>query len=336
MNGCLLRLVQELGLEPVRTSSLRGGEYHSPCPACGGKDRFMFWPAEGRYWCRRCGVMGDAIQFSRDFLGLSFRDASMRAKGSVVRRAYLSKSKPLSTLPWSPSCSWKSRAVSFVENAAQRLVIDDRAIGALASRGLSTDSIKKFQLGWNPVKAFARRADWGLEETEDQRWICLPAGIVIPAYGDDGIVRIKIRKSEWQEGDPYGKYYEVPGSSQEIPVFGRKDLLVVVVVESEFDAILIVQEAGSLCSCIALGGAQKRPGPSLCEWLLARRCVLFALDFDEAGKNEYVWWESHFINLHPWPVPGEKSPGDYFTSGGNLGSWVKAGIAGERKETRSA
>ena len=36
---------------------------------------------------------------------------------------------------------------------------------------------------------------------------------------------------------------------------------IVVIVEAELDAMLIIQEAGDLCACIALGGAQKRPCP---------------------------------------------------------------------------
>jgi|GEM_PF-1170764 len=50
-------------------------EFSGPCPACGGKDRFRIWPEENRYWCRRCGVQGDSIQYLRDFHGLSFQEA---------------------------------------------------------------------------------------------------------------------------------------------------------------------------------------------------------------------------------------------------------------------
>lgn len=74
----LLRLAEELGLEPRKTSNKGGGEYHSPCPSCGGKDRFILWPAKGQYWCRQCEKSGDAIQFCRDFQGLSFRSACIK------------------------------------------------------------------------------------------------------------------------------------------------------------------------------------------------------------------------------------------------------------------
>ncbi len=51
-------LVQEIafrrwGLSPRR----RGREWHSPCPVCGGEDRFVIFK-NGGYWCRQCGLQG--------------------------------------------------------------------------------------------------------------------------------------------------------------------------------------------------------------------------------------------------------------------------------------
>jgi hypothetical protein len=74
-----------------------------------------------------------------------------------------------------------------------------------------------------------------------------------------------------------------------------------------------------------LGGAQKRPDALTRQWLIARKLLLFALDFDDAGIQEYANWE-HYLNLEPWPVPEEKSPGDYFTKGGNLKTWIVSGL----------
>jgi hypothetical protein len=34
------------------------GEYSAGCPACGGEDRFIFWPDDGGYWCRQCNLKG--------------------------------------------------------------------------------------------------------------------------------------------------------------------------------------------------------------------------------------------------------------------------------------
>lgn len=59
-----------------------GKEHSGPCPLCGGNDRFRVWTAEdGKrpgYWCRKCGISGDAIAAYRAFLvpGASFFDAA--------------------------------------------------------------------------------------------------------------------------------------------------------------------------------------------------------------------------------------------------------------------
>lgn len=82
--GVVLMLVEEFtsqGLHPKRVSAIHGGEYVCPCPECGGEDRFHIWPnreaknCTGVYWCRQCDCHGDAIQYCRDYLDLSFRDA---------------------------------------------------------------------------------------------------------------------------------------------------------------------------------------------------------------------------------------------------------------------
>ena len=53
-------------VEIKQTGTTNGGEYHGPCPKCGGTDRFMVWPDQGphgRFWCRGCGVAGDDVDY---------------------------------------------------------------------------------------------------------------------------------------------------------------------------------------------------------------------------------------------------------------------------------
>ena len=63
----LLGLLNLLNLGPRRVSPR---EYHSACPECGGKDRFLSWPAEvrgkctGAFMCRQCGERGDSIDYT--------------------------------------------------------------------------------------------------------------------------------------------------------------------------------------------------------------------------------------------------------------------------------
>lgn len=321
----MIELMKEFGLDPQRTSSTRGGEFHSSCPACGGNDRFMCWPKTGRYWCRQCDISGDATQFCRDFLKLSFQEA--RNKAGASNSTFFPYHR--SSFPAYPSSSWKDKAIVFIENAHRRLIIDQTALGLVRARGLTIETIKQYQIGWHPVSTFSSRTEWGLEqklENGKEKKLFLPRGIVIPTFENEKLRKIKIRKSDRKEGDRFGKYYIVPGSADSMYMLSNTTHSVIIIVEAELDAMLVVQEAGNICSCLALGGAQKRPDQQLHHWLMNRELILFALDYDESGKNEYDWWQTTYPHLEPWPVPEEKSPGDYFIKNGDLSKWVSSGI----------
>lgn len=61
-----------------RAASTGGGEYHGPCPVCGGNDRFRVQPEKGRtgkFACRKCGIGGDGIDYLRNVKGLTFQEA---------------------------------------------------------------------------------------------------------------------------------------------------------------------------------------------------------------------------------------------------------------------
>jgi DNA primase len=323
----ILDLAEQAGFRPTKTSSTKGGEYHCSCPSCGGDDRFMMWPEANRYWCRQCKASGDSIQFCRDFLNLSFQEALDRTgqpSTFSLRRRHLEDPIQPTRAPVRP---WVEKAAGLVEAAHSRLVIDPFAMETLRARGLIEETVRLRRLGWNQTKSFPRRSEWGLDEQGGLK-LCLPAGIVIPSFDLFGTPqKIKIRDQEWKEGDLYGKYREVPGSSSDAAIYGFRANQVVVLVESELDAILICQEAGAFCTCVALGGASKWPESATIEWLKTRHLILFALDWDDAGKEHFSRWRDAFPNLRAWPSYSEKSPADSYVLGGiDLKQWFTDGI----------
>jgi 5S rRNA maturation endonuclease (ribonuclease M5) len=76
----ILSLVEADGYNIKRKTN---NEYSSPCPACGGKDRFLIWPEQsnngkytgGRFWCRQCSIGGDAINYLKTFRNYSYVEA---------------------------------------------------------------------------------------------------------------------------------------------------------------------------------------------------------------------------------------------------------------------
>lgn len=66
---------------PLRkVSSSRGGEYHGPCPFCGGEDRFAYWQGEQKWSCRNCVgpdmTPKDVIDFVMQRDGIGFGAAA--------------------------------------------------------------------------------------------------------------------------------------------------------------------------------------------------------------------------------------------------------------------
>ena len=337
---CLIVLAEEIGLHLKHSSSTNGGEYKSSCPKCQeGKDRFCIWPNQGnngRYWCRFCGCNGDAIQFCRDFMGMSYLEACKKLKTEPRQTAYVRGNNPFKKDIFKPqpilsvSQNWQKRAKQFLDYCHKQLLENPKAIEKLLERGITLQTVKSFHLGWNPQTLFDKRSLWGLSQEYNQKgnertqW--LPQGIIIPSYENSDPVRIKVRRTEWFDGDILPKYVEVSGSFKRLPIYGDISKPIIVV-ESELDAILIQQFAEDLCCCVALGGVGKRPDEQLHEYLKAIPLILLALDYDEAGKKEYPFWLSLYPNLRPWPARKGKSPGDsYKLHQIDLRKWVMDGL----------
>ena len=96
------------------------------------------------------------------------------------------------------------------------------------------------------------------------------------------------------------------------------------IVESELDAILCMQEAWHYVWCVALGGASK-PVDEVTDTLLQNAAlILWALDQDDAGKKRYFTWRDRYHQLRAWPADKAKSPGDMFP--GRISAWIVKGL----------
>ena len=194
----------------------------------------------------------------------------------------------------------------------------------IKTRGLKTETLIYFKVGWNPITRFHSYAEWGLprqyKQNRQERRLWLPQGFVIPTFFQERPIKLKIRT----EGKP--KYVQVTGSSSNLSFFGHSILKPYVLLESEFDAMLLFQEVGDLCVPVALGGAAQEPDAYSYNLLQKAPLILFALDFDLPGKKAYAYWKSRYPNLFAWPTPYEKSAGDAFKSGCDLRKWIATGI----------
>ena len=116
-----------------------------------------------------------------------------------------------------PSEQWKTNATSYVEQSHKELLLKKDILASLAARGLSIEVVQQYRFGWSSKDQFLSRADWGLEEQfavgGKPRKLWIPKGLVIPVINSTGqIIRLKVRRPEWKNGDELPKYVAISGS----------------------------------------------------------------------------------------------------------------------------
>lgn len=345
----LIELAQEKGLQPRRTAATNGGEYHCACPACGGKDRFAIWPNQkqdkctGRYWCRQCRIHGDAIKFCREFLGLSWEDAIRKLNLPPINlprfNTVIKKMEPKLAIAKEPPLKWKEKALQFINQCHDNAIGNPSIMQKFYDRGFNEKTIQKFELGYccNPVISmtkdiFCDYIDWGLEPENKEdgsiKRLWLPHGLVIPSFSEkEEIVRINIRRLDWHDGDNLGKYIKVKGSMNAPAIYGDISKRVAVILESEFDAILIQQFAADLCFCIATGGSTQ-PLDLYTDHLMRQALLLLICpDVDAAGAKFLQKIKENYKQSKLWPAPLGKSPGDALKDHKiDLRQWILQGL----------
>jgi DNA primase len=338
----ILELLARHKIEARKAAGTHGGEFSSPCPGCGGNDRFRVWPEQnegrGSWWCRGCGKGGDAIQFLVEFEKMGFQDACRELEVELPERKFKRPAAPPQPAKPAfapepsgilPPAAWLEKAEALVAWAHAQLLENSSQLAWLAARGIGEASVKKFRLGWNPGQSgkdlFRPRESWGLppEYRADgkRKTLWLPIGLVIPML-DRRLrpVRIRIRRPD---GEP--RYYVISGSCMDcmlIDPIARA----LVVVESELDGILVAQEAAGVAGAVALGNSSRKPDRDAFEALQGAPVVLNALDYDAAGAKASAWWRDTFSRMVRWPVPKGKDPSEAHQAGANLRAWVVAGL----------
>lgn len=318
-----------------------GDTYSSPCPWCGGKDRFRCWPNNGdggNWFCQKCERKGGTVKYLMEFRGMNYLEACrVLGKTPGTRRFSFRKQTlqqvddwiPL-TPPQAPHVLWQTLSKTFIHESSEYLYTEPSCAQIrswLYARGLKDETLKNFGIGWNWTNRFCLRKDWGLPEKLNDEGtplkLFIPEGLVIPNSRDGQLQGMKIRRSDFQNRS---KYYMVPGSSNVPMLLGKGKS--VIVVESELDAILISQEAEDLVCVVALGSAQMRPDLKTTEILREAKTVLISLDSDDAGAQSYWrWWSKYFPKSKRWPVLFGKDPSDAYQQGLNLRDWVLAGLS---------
>lgn len=247
----LLLLGEKVNPHSIKKVSPRsGGEYHSPCPRCGGDDRFITFPEQeggelcqksgitGTWACpRHCNIGGDAISFLTEFEGITFAAACERLgiglDGSArtrdyrpLRRPELKQGPTFTPTSYAPPVEqWSSQATKMALEAHSTLLNEPNILRYLARRGLPLAAVTAYRLGYiegedrSGTCIFRQRSAFGLPlktkaDGTASRVLRIPRGITIPAWAVSGdCVRIRIRKRDTDinpENKRDSKYILVP------------------------------------------------------------------------------------------------------------------------------
>jgi DNA primase len=341
-----------------KVSSVSGGEYAGPCPACGGDDRFRLWPAHPvgklRWWCRGCERSGDDV----DFLRLVGEDAAAsnllrdRLGDSVMRREYIAEGTryaladaalgrdrrgyaPGSGRYKPPSLQWQRRAGEFLRYARDQLWNgpDPWPLDYLRGRGLSDALIEAAELGYNPKPMHDKPERWGLEPADGKKGVWLGQGIVIPWEIDEELWRLNVRLRFPIKDRKTGKQTKYLGPRGLANGLYGADTLGIsrpaILVEGEIDALTIAQYAGDLVSVAATGSTH---GARLARWVACLSLpplVLVAFDNDPetaAGDAAAAWWLDTLANARRWR-PYWRDVNQMARDGASVRGWVEAGLS---------
>ncbi len=330
----LYELACEAGLQPKWVASTEGGEFHSPCPKCGGIDRFSIQPNKqmknclGRYYCRQCHINGDAIQFAREFLGMSFQEAVDRT-GALVDNSknifrsisYQSRSlRPISIVK--PSELWQNQANNFAKWAHNNIFKNDEALQWLCTRGLPKKAVQQYQLGWCPNDIWLEKSAWGLK-SNDSKKLWIPRGIVIPTFDKKGnVIRLKVRRDKYKKGDEFGKYIIVSGSMKGLNLIGDTRHKIMLATEAELDAYAVDYAVGDIVRAVAAGNNINRPDEATNYHAVNAKQLLISHDNDEAGATMLKRWQSWYPHAEPFPAPSGKDIGEGIASGLDVRRWI--------------
>ena len=349
-------------------------EWAGPCPACGGKDRFLVWPERprgGAYLCRGCGASGDGIQFLREFMGMTYPAACEAlgltpkdsraftlAGGKGLRHAgtrpvqgrYTTAAEQVPP-PWPPPpapaefppAAWSRAAAAFLRDCQAGLEYDVEAVLALTGRYLTPDTARACGLGWNGADRHERREVWGLSPAGGREKLLLPRGLVIATRRRAGVVALTVRcPDDRPEGRP--KYWQVAGSSN-VPFVAGRGGVPVVLMESALDAALLWQETAGQCAAVAFMGSGKPPDADTAAFIAAAPLILAAPDKDDAGRKAWQRWSRAFPSAVCVPAVEGKDIGDMHRAAlgwplneaiPTAGEWFAAALEIAAKLRRSA
>lgn len=315
------------------------------CPLGTHEDRnpsFCIEPGKTWWKCWGCGESGDAANLVMRLESKSFPEAVASLTGAshspsprasrydeslgMVKKGLVSDRAPRA-IPTSlangtnpdPTGIPEAEALALVESAAARLWAPEgaEASGYLTGprRCLSPETIRAARIGWTPR---ANGVAWN------------PPGLVIPWFVGDDLAMVKVRPpDDWRERFPRErrppKYLEAFRNPARLVCYPSPASIRVgrplVVVEGEFDALVLGEALGDMAAVVTLGSASAEPSPAILGQLLPATPWYIATDNDGAGDKAAEKWTGYARSRRVRLPPRFKDWTEAKAAGINLPRW---------------
>ena len=278
-----------------------------------GRPNLHIYPDSARWWCYRCGVGGDAIDFVMAREGLGFLEACAFIAGGVTAGA--AATPPFPVLPSAPHPAGVSGAAAraclaaAVEVYHHRLLADPVALAYVTGRGLDRDTLARHRVGYatgGELVAELRRRHLPLAAAARAGLLVrggrerLAGRIIVPEIRERGPLWL-VGRALATDG-PAPRYLGLPGRKPLLGWATAREARAVVLTEGPFDWLAL--RAWGFPALALVGTRARREALAA----LARfGRVYLALDGDAAGRDAAALLRAALgPRAVPVPLPGVK------------------------------
>ena len=313
-----------LGPAPGRRGE-RGRKLWWSCPFHDDANpSFCIDPGKPWWRCWGCGEQGDVANLVMRLEGKTFPEAiATLTGGSTLTRkappkpATKTKAKPPPVATGLP----ESDAMRLVETAETRLWSDegrDFLRYLTGPRCLGEPTIRGARLGWCN----------GVEIPKSGGGTFHTCGWTIPWFVGPRLVLVKIRQPDGRH-PKYVEAFRDPARLVCYPSPTIRPGKPLVIVEGEFDALLLGEALGETATVLTLGGASAPLTPAITSRFLTAKPWYVATDADPAGDKAATAWPARARRVRP-PEP-YKDWTEARADGVNLARWWRDVLAGVEK-----
>ena len=274
------------------------------CPFC-GSSRFIVQQRRNFFFCNGCGFHGDVSNLVQKMYNMTYAE-SLVFIDAPSQSAYKS-THTVVTRVTTPSIEWQQQVGRGVVMCERILATTQSKMNYLTTvRGLTMETIRNAKLGY-------ARNDICFKIAGAEKDVCIRKGITIPKFNLSGqLVNVNVRCEYDQrqldyyesKGKKPPKYVGVSGYAVSMYSAGNVKISpIVVVVEGEFDALLMQQFVGRNVCVVTMGASGYKFSQEEIELLRGKKKLLRCFDNDDAGKEADKTFTQIFKNSSRIELP---------------------------------